>query len=126
MNVNPTQRAQIITSALARGAAAMRARGTGTAIGPTMNGTQDQRPEGPPGCGITAGNADFVAAEARDLCAWIAQQKRNGPQAGARPRPGAPVAARATMTRAPRTDADKAAAIAATWATLRARQGAAK
>lgn len=122
MNVTATQRDRIIASAFARGAAVLDAHSAGKAAGPTMNVAKVDRPEGVFGWGITAANYREVGAAMQALADDYAQQKRNGPPATARPRPAAPVAARATITRAPRTDADKAAVIASTWATLRARQ----
>lgn len=118
MNVTPQQRATIVAQALARGAAALKSRGTAAPAGPTMSGTPAQRPDGPPGFGITPANADSVAADLRDLAAWIGKNRSAGPTAHR----ARPTTARNAASRAPRTDAEKAAAISTTWATLRARQ----
>lgn len=117
MNVTPQQRATIVAQALARGAAALKSRGTAAPAGPTMTSAQ-QRPDGPPGFGITPANADSVAADLRDLAAWIGKNRSAGPTAHR----ARPTTARNAAGRAPRSDAEKAVAISATWATLRARQ----
>lgn len=72
-------------------------------------------PDGPRPAEITPAIADRLAAQARDLAAWIGARKAAGATARA-------ATARATVVAtAPRTDAAKAEAIATTWAALRAR-----
>jgi hypothetical protein len=69
---------------------------------------------------VTAANADQIAAQARDLAAWIGSRKASPPVTGTRA--AAQATTRASIGRAPHSDAEKAAAISSTWQTLRARQ----
>ena len=127
MQVNAQQRARLIADAYSLGAARFRHRGIDAPslrAGPTMSATPkgQQRPADapPPGSGVTVANADQIAAQARDLAAWIGSRRTAPTGSGARA--AAPVAGRTAPTG---SDAEKARVVAATWATLQARRQAA-